>query len=66
MEGYANGCPQDNSSTQQIDFGLRAIKIDDSFKSRAGAKMSLECMTHGYASGYHLDKWLARNGQTLV
>ena len=62
MDGDADGCPQDNSNTQRIDFSLRIIKINSNAKSHAGAKMSPECMTHGYAGGHHWDKWLAHSG----
>ena len=53
---------QDNSSTQRTDFGLRAVKTYDNAKSRAGEKISLECLTRGYTGGHHLDKWLAHSG----
>ena len=58
--------PKDNSSTQRTDFGLRAVKIDGRAGSHAGAKISPECMTHGYVNGHHCNKWLARSEQTSV
>ena len=30
-----DGCPQDNSSTQQIGFGLRGVKTDGNIESCA-------------------------------
>ena len=60
MDGYADGCPQDNSSTQRTDFDLKAVNMDGNTKSRARAKMSYVCM-HGYTGGHHWDKWLARS-----
>ena len=45
--------PKDKSRTQQTDFGLRVVKTDGNTESRAGAKMSHECMTHDYAGGHH-------------
>ena len=56
MDGYVDGCPQDNSSTQWINFGLRAMKIDGNIETRAGAKMNPKCMMHGYTGGCHWDK----------
>ena len=53
MDDYADGCPQDNSSTQGTDFGLRAVKIDGRTESRAREKMSHECMAHSYVGEYH-------------
>ena len=41
---YSDGCPQDNSSTQRIDFGLRVVKTDGNAESRAGVKISPKCM----------------------
>ena len=37
------------NSTQRTDFSLRAVKIDGSAGSRAGAKISPKCMTYVYA-----------------
>ena len=51
-DGYADGCPQDTSSTQRTDFGLRAMKTNGKAESRFGVKMSPKCMTHGY-TGEH-------------
>ena len=64
MDDYADGFPQDNSSTQLTDFGVKAVQTDDNVESRAGVKISPKCMTHNYTNGHHWDKWLARNGQT--
>ena len=50
----------------EINFDLRAVKIDGNTESRAEAKMNPKCMTYGYANGCHWGKWLARSGQTLV
>ena len=53
MDGYTNGYSQDNSSTQRIDFSMRAMKADSNANSRARVKMSPKCMTHCYTSGHH-------------
>ena len=45
--------PNDNSSTQWTNFDLRVVKIDGSTESHARAKISRECVTHGYAGGHH-------------
>ena len=50
--------PKDNSSTQWMDFSLRALNTEGSAGSLAGAKISPEYMMHGYAAGHHWDKWL--------
>ena len=56
IDNYANGSPQDNSSTKWTLFGLKAMKMDDSIESRAGVKMSPKCMTQGYTDRHHWDK----------
>ena len=43
--------PRHSSSTQWIDFSLKAIKVDDSTESRAGAKTKY--MTHNYVEWCH-------------
>ena len=50
MDEYTDGCPQDNSSTQQIEFDLRGVKIEDNAESHTGEKISSKCMTHDYTS----------------
>ena len=53
--------PKDNFRTHRTDFSLRAVKTDSNTKSRAGAKISPECMTYGYDIEHHRDKWLAHS-----
>ena len=58
IDGYADGCPQDNSSIQWIDFSLKAMKTDGRADSCTGVKLSPKCMMHNNIGGHHWDNWL--------
>ena len=68
MNGYTKGCIRKNtsSSTQRIDFSLRAVKIYGNAESRAERKEHSWEATNGNAKGCNQEGTSARSGQTLI
>ena len=56
-DSYADGCPQDNSSTKRTDFGLSAMKTYGNAESRTRAKMSPSVWHTTTPVTPHLSNW---------